>query len=110
MENKNKSTKIILFVILIVILISVVGIVIFSINKNKNEVGKNEMTNSQNVNGIVANQVQNQIQDKPQNQVKNVVKNENVVIPTESEKEEPPRVVSTPSSDKDTVTGSEHTR
>lgn len=113
MENKSKSIKIVLYVILTVILISVIGIVIFSMNRNKDEIEKNEITNSKNENEVVENQVQNQIQDNPQNQgqsqTQNSVKNENVVIPSGSEQDQPPKAISTPSNDKDEVAGSRPT-
>lgn len=109
MGNKSKNTKIILCLILTVVLISVVGIVIFSINKNKNEVGKNEITNYKDENKVVENQIQNNTQNQGQNNTQNSVRNENIVIPSGSEQDEPPKAISTPSNDKDEVTGSKPT-
>lgn len=116
MENKSKNTKIVLGVILVVILISVIGIAIFSISnkqKDENAIGKNEMTNSQDKveskGNTIGNKTKNQAQNQTTGTTNNSSNNSNVIMPTESEKDEPERVVSTPGSGQDNVTGGGHT-
>ena len=109
MENKSKNTKIVLCVIVVVILIYVIGIVIFSISnkqKDENAIGKNEMTNSVDKVESKGNTIGNKVQNQTTNNSNN---SSNVIMPTESEKDEPQRVVSTPGSGQDNVTGGGHT-